>query len=416
MLSKALEKTLHRTLGYANERRHEYATLEHLLLALIDDPDAIQAFRACRVDLTGLAAELRAYIRGDLASLITNEETDAKPTASFQRVLQRAAIRKQEMQPVTDVTGADVLLSLFSEPDSSAVYFLKRNGMDANDIRRFLTYGTASVTSEPELNLGDIRRASRIPSKQAISAIRDEAKASALNAPSFEATHERIHFRQGPATSNQFAERKAFTSARCDSLMELCARRSNEQPEFKKIVDTYSGFLNALSETSGAYELHLAGLDIQTFIKLGAQLPVDPDRNVPLDREVLFAAQSLMVAHATLVSLYPDIQRLSDELDRYQRQADAIDALRDRVLDPVLGHLMATPQLFDEETLALTRKVARLNDNESLPWGSPPTVGATATKHSWLRGSLAAIGQFFVDNTMELLKEIRNALAKKQLE
>ena len=272
------------------------------------------------------------------------------------------------------------------------------------------------MTSEPELNLGDIRRASRIPSKQAISAIRDEAKASALNAPSFEATHERIHFRQGPATSNQFAERKAFTSARCDSLMELCARRSNEQPEFKKIVDTYSGFLNALSETSGAYELHLAGLDIQTFIKLGAQLPVDPDRNVPLDREVLFAAQSLMVAHATLVSLYPDIQRLSDELDRYQRQADAIDALRDRVLDPVLGHLMATPQLFDEETLALTRKVARLNDNESLPWGSPPTVGATATKHSWLRGSLAAIGQFFVDNTMELLKEIRNALAKKQLE
>src|SRR3546814_7971999 len=95
MLSANLEQTLHRALAGANERRHEYATLEHLLLALIDDPDAMAVLRACSVDLERLRADILDYVDNELSSLITSQLGDAKPTAGFQRVLQRAAIHVQ---------------------------------------------------------------------------------------------------------------------------------------------------------------------------------------------------------------------------------------------------------------------------------------------------------------------------------
>ncbi len=95
MLSANLEQTLHRALGYANERRHEYATLEHLLLALTEDADAVAVLRACGVELERLCSELQDYIDNELSNLITAQLGDAKPTAGFQRVLQRAAIHVQ---------------------------------------------------------------------------------------------------------------------------------------------------------------------------------------------------------------------------------------------------------------------------------------------------------------------------------
>jgi len=95
MLSRNLEKTLHRALAYANERRHEYATLEHLLLALIEDQDAMAVLRACSVDLEKLRRDVIHYVDNELGNLVSNHVEDAKPTASFQRVLQRAAIHVQ---------------------------------------------------------------------------------------------------------------------------------------------------------------------------------------------------------------------------------------------------------------------------------------------------------------------------------
>ena len=92
MLSRNLEKTLHRALAYANERRHEYATLEHLLLALTEDQDAMAVLRACTVDVEKLRRELVNYVDNELVNLVAAQVEDAKPTASFQRVLQRAAI------------------------------------------------------------------------------------------------------------------------------------------------------------------------------------------------------------------------------------------------------------------------------------------------------------------------------------
>jgi len=95
VLSRNLEKSLHRALAYANERRHEYATLEHLLLALTEDQDAIAVLRACSVELDRLRREVLNYVDNELGNLVASRNDDAKPTASFQRVLQRAAIHVQ---------------------------------------------------------------------------------------------------------------------------------------------------------------------------------------------------------------------------------------------------------------------------------------------------------------------------------
>ena len=90
--SRPLEESLHRAVAYANQRKHEYATLEHLLLSLTDDEDAAGVMRACDVDLTALKKSLSNYLDVELASLVVDDDEDAKPTAGFQRVIQRAII------------------------------------------------------------------------------------------------------------------------------------------------------------------------------------------------------------------------------------------------------------------------------------------------------------------------------------
>ncbi|MFD1623709.1 ATP-dependent Clp protease ATP-binding subunit ClpA [Azospirillum griseum] len=149
MLSRNLEQTLHRALAHANERRHEYATLEHLLLALTDDTDATAVLRACGIDLDRLRAELTEYIDNELANLITSRTDDAKPTAGFQRVLQRAAIHVQSSGR-EEVTGANVLVALFSERESHAVYFLQEQEMTRFDAVNYISHGIAKAPGRTE--------------------------------------------------------------------------------------------------------------------------------------------------------------------------------------------------------------------------------------------------------------------------
>src|SRR6266849_5648807 len=104
--SRSLEQSLHRALALANERHHEYATLEHLLLALIEDQDAAAVMRACNVDLEKLRRSLIAYLESELDNLVTDGAEDSKPTAGFQRVIQRAVIHVQSSGR-EEVTGAD---------------------------------------------------------------------------------------------------------------------------------------------------------------------------------------------------------------------------------------------------------------------------------------------------------------------
>jgi ATP-dependent Clp protease ATP-binding subunit ClpA len=141
MLSRNLERTLHRALALANQRRHEYATLEHLLLALTDDNDAVAVLRACSVDLGQLRAELIKHIDNELTGLVVDSyDEEAKPTAGFQRVLQRAVIHVQSAGR-EEVTGANVLVSLFSERESHAVFFLQGQNMTRFDAVNYISHG-----------------------------------------------------------------------------------------------------------------------------------------------------------------------------------------------------------------------------------------------------------------------------------
>jgi len=141
--SPHLEQTLHRALAEANKRRHEYATLEHLLLGLIDDRDASAVLRACNVDSDLLRSNLEGYLDQELASLkVDDEGVEATPTAGFQRVVQRAILHVQSSGR-EEMTGANVLVALFSERESHAVYFLQQQDMTRLDAVSYISHGIA---------------------------------------------------------------------------------------------------------------------------------------------------------------------------------------------------------------------------------------------------------------------------------
>src|SRR5579864_4580287 len=140
--SRSLEQSLHRALALANERHHEYATLEHLLLALIEDQDAAAVMRACNVDLDKLRRSLVAYLESELDNLVTDGAEDSKPTAGFQRVIQRAVIHVQSSGR-EEVTGANVLVAIFAERESHAAYFLQEQDMTRYDAVNYISHGIA---------------------------------------------------------------------------------------------------------------------------------------------------------------------------------------------------------------------------------------------------------------------------------
>ncbi|MGY6411783.1 MAG: ATP-dependent Clp protease ATP-binding subunit ClpA [Alkalilacustris sp.] len=141
--SSTLEQAIHGALALANARRHELATLEHLLLSLIDEPDASKVLRACNVEVDQLRKTLVEFIDDDLSNLVTDiEGSEAVPTAAFQRVIQRAAIHVQSSGR-SEVTGANVLVAIFAERESNAAYFLQEQDMTRYDAVNFIAHGVA---------------------------------------------------------------------------------------------------------------------------------------------------------------------------------------------------------------------------------------------------------------------------------
>jgi ATP-dependent Clp protease ATP-binding subunit ClpA len=148
--SSTLEQAIHAALAHANERKHELATLEHLLLALIDEPDAAKVMRACGVDLDILAKALEMFIDEELSSLISDiDGSEAAPTTAFQRVIQRAAIHVQSSGR-TEVTGANVLVAIFAERESNAAFFLQEQDMTRYDAVNYIAHGVAKDPSHSE--------------------------------------------------------------------------------------------------------------------------------------------------------------------------------------------------------------------------------------------------------------------------
>ncbi len=153
MLSKNLELTLHRALNSAKEYKHEYATLEHLVLALSEDPDASTALTECDVNLNILCEKLRYFLNNELQAIILKSVKESKPTAGFQRVIHRAAIQVHALGK-QEITGVNVLAEIFSEQDSYAVLFLSEQNLTRQDIMNYISQGMVSQDSNIALGLG----------------------------------------------------------------------------------------------------------------------------------------------------------------------------------------------------------------------------------------------------------------------
>ena len=154
--SPVLEETIHKALSYASERKQELATLEHLLLALIDDKDAAAVMTACDVELEPLRADIIRYLDEDLSSLVVEDFEEARPTAGFHRVIQRAVIHVQSSGR-EEVTGANALIALFNERESHAVYFLQERDMTRYDAVNYISHGiskSGEAENRPILGAG----------------------------------------------------------------------------------------------------------------------------------------------------------------------------------------------------------------------------------------------------------------------
>src|SRR6187551_1533703 len=147
--ARELEQTLHNALGEASRRRHEYATLEHLLIALVDDEHASKVMTACGVSRDELRASVKQYLDNELGALVADSATDPTPTSGFQRVVQRAILHVQSSGR-DEVTGANVLVALFSERESYAVYFLQQQDMSRLDAVSFISHGVGKGGAAPE--------------------------------------------------------------------------------------------------------------------------------------------------------------------------------------------------------------------------------------------------------------------------
>ena len=142
MLSKDLEVTLNLAFVSAHEKRHEFITVEHLLLALLDNANAVRVLRVCECDISTLRGELNQFIDETISLLSERGKRETQPTLGFQRVLQRAVFHAQASDK-KEVDGANLLVALFSEQDSHAVYLLNQQDIQRFDVVNYLSHGVS---------------------------------------------------------------------------------------------------------------------------------------------------------------------------------------------------------------------------------------------------------------------------------
>jgi len=219
--SPHLEQTLHRALAEANKRRHEYATLEHLLLGLIDDRDAVSVLKACNVDVDVLRASLSEYLDSELESLKIEEDgVEATPTAGFQRVVQRAILHVQSSGR-EEMTGANVLVALFSERESHAVYFLQQQDMTRLDAVSYISHGIAKSPQHTERR--SVRGAAESEAEQGGAAESPKKGDSALDAYCVNLNDKARQGRIDPLIGRQ---------SEIERTIQVLCRRSKNNPLF----------------------------------------------------------------------------------------------------------------------------------------------------------------------------------------
>src|ERR1700716_1846793 len=144
MIAQKLEVSLHMAFVESRQKRHEFITVEHLLLAMLDNPTAAEVLRACSVDIDDLRRLLAEHVTENTPTVGGNGEVDTQPTLGFQRVIQRAILHVQSSGK-KEVTGANVLVAIFGEKDSHAVYFLHQKGVTRLDVVNYISHGISKV-------------------------------------------------------------------------------------------------------------------------------------------------------------------------------------------------------------------------------------------------------------------------------
>ena len=149
MLSKELEHTLNQAFKEAREKRHEFMTVEHLLLALLDNAAAIKVFKACGGDIERVRTDVSSYLDESTPTLAPKDERETQPTLGFQRVLQRSVFHVQSSGK-KEVSGANVLVAIFGERESQAVYILNRQNITRLDVVNYISHGISKVADNEE--------------------------------------------------------------------------------------------------------------------------------------------------------------------------------------------------------------------------------------------------------------------------
>src|SRR3970040_1110286 len=146
MIAQELEVTLHMAFMDARQKRHEFISVEHLLMAMLDNPSAVEVLRACGANIEAMREQLGAFIEEHTPKVVGEGEVDTQPTLGFQRVIQRAILHVQSSGK-KEVTGANVLVAIFGEKDSHAVYFLHQQGVTRLDVVNYISHG---ITKAPQ--------------------------------------------------------------------------------------------------------------------------------------------------------------------------------------------------------------------------------------------------------------------------
>src|SRR5690349_23940928 len=154
MIAQELEVSLHMAFVEARQKRHEFITVEHLLLALLDNPTAAEVLRACAANIEELRKALADFITAHTPTVAGTEEIDTQPTLGFQRVIQRAILHVQSSGK-KEVTGANVLVAIFGEKDSHAVYFLHQQGVTRLDVVNYISHGITKTPQSKESKSAD---------------------------------------------------------------------------------------------------------------------------------------------------------------------------------------------------------------------------------------------------------------------
>jgi Clp amino terminal domain, pathogenicity island component len=399
--STNLQQTLGRALAYANERHHEDATLEHLLLSLTEDQDSAAVLRGCTVDLDKLRRDLLNYVDNDLASLFSSHVEDAKPTASFQRVLQRAAIHVQSSGR-EEVTGANVLVAMFAERESHAVYFLQEQEMTRFDAVNYISLGIAKTPGPTEAHLFTAKYSPKYSpidtlAKSDATFKKDWEKIENLTGGdkhSFvKADNGIIDLTINSSINKELNSRIGAAESAIETLIRLCRKGNQQHSDLANFADEYKLQLGNLTSDSSGIIWYVVAQKIEIYRSNYIALSkIKSSEYPPLDASMSTIIDTVVISTAIIARLFPEIAECQDDVEKYAVKQIGVRSATRKLLDGALSDLAHSDGVLTPRASAIAEKIAVL-DPGATPEDAPEMVRAVATKSNFLRDFLGAIAK-----------------------